>query len=111
VVFFIGKGLAAGFHLGLDRIPHQLEFFLDQRRRRLEAMGLVETIQQQALDLLGWRRRIPPTAARARLLQLVERFKASVLANSSSIKVSCGASIKLAVVSERGILPGRVSLA
>src|ERR1700742_2744148 len=48
----VGEGLAAGLHLGPDRIPHQPELFLDQRWRRLKTMSLIETVEQDTLDAL-----------------------------------------------------------
>ena len=72
----VGKGLAARLHLGLDRVPHQLELFVDQRRRRLELWALVEPVEQRALDALARRAGELGRQPLARgILQLVERFK------------------------------------
>src|SRR5258708_443381 len=76
----IGKGLAAGFHLGLDRVPHQIEFFIDQGGRRLEAVAFIEAVQQRPLDpLAGGAGKFGREPLARRLLQLVERFKAKRL--------------------------------
>ena len=70
------KVLPEDFHLGLDRVPHQIELFGDQRRRCLEFVALIEPIQQGALDALARRAGefgLEPSARS--FLQLVERFQ------------------------------------
>src|SRR6267154_1420163 len=102
----IGKRLAAGLHLGLDRIPHQIEFFLDQRwlsSRRSSSMRLTRCRLAPANSATS--------RSRAASFSFSRDSRPSVLANSSSILVSCGASIKVAVVSNSAGWPASFSLA
>ena len=57
-----------------------VEFLLDQRRRRLELVALVELVEQRALELLARRAGVLALDALLdRVAQLVEQFKAERL--------------------------------
>ena len=117
----VGEGLAGPLQVVLELLPDAVELVVDQRRRQLELVRLLELVEQLALELHArgvWRTRadLPPTSSLAcasafgaeRLGELVVDRRArtgfatslTLTSKSASLPASVGDRI---VVGERGI--------
>ena len=75
-----GEGAALLLEVVLDRLPDVLELLIDQRRRQLELVALVERVEQLALELRAARAGVLlRDAALHGLAQLGERLQAELL--------------------------------
>src|SRR4029078_6232889 len=55
---FVGERLSLSLELLQHRLPHAIELLLNQSRRAIEFVHLVEFVEQRALDLLARHRRV-----------------------------------------------------
>ena len=76
----VRKGTALLFEVVFDRRPDVVEFLLDQARRRLEFVVLVELIEHRPLELLARSRGVLALDALAqRVPQLAQRIQSEAL--------------------------------